>query len=62
MHGLVDSADSWIINGRQNSIGFILADAGYDVWLANTRGNKYSERHLFYDPDKNSNYWQNALT
>jgi lysosomal acid lipase/cholesteryl ester hydrolase len=62
VHGLVDSADSWLINGRKNSIGFILADAGYDVWLANTRGNKYSERHLTLNPDQDVQYWKNALT
>jgi pimeloyl-ACP methyl ester carboxylesterase len=36
IHGLIDSSDSWLVNGRENSIGFILADAGYDVWMANT--------------------------
>lgn len=45
VHGLTDSSDSWFYNGEDTSIGFKLVNQGYDVWLGNNRGNKYSHRH-----------------
>lgn len=49
-HGLADTAILWVINGK-DSLGFRLVQLGYDVWLGNSRGNRYSFEHQFLDID-----------
>jgi len=55
-HGLMCSCSDWILNG-QNSLAFILADAGYDVWMNNSRGNRYSKHHVFFEPEHDKSFW-----
>ncbi|KAL6437992.1 hypothetical protein ACFW04_004349 [Cataglyphis niger] len=46
MHGLLCSSACWVVSGPENSLAYILSDAGYDVWLGNARGSLYSRKHV----------------
>ena len=45
------------MNHAEVAPAFVAARAGYDVWLGNSRGNKYSMEHTSLNPKK-KDYWQ----
>ncbi|KAL3849017.1 hypothetical protein ACJIZ3_010899 [Penstemon smallii] len=49
-------ASTWVSNSPHESLGFILADNGFDVWLANVRGTNYSRGHISLSP-ADAAYW-----
>ena len=56
-HGVFDSSDGWVCNGENHSIAFVLANNNFDVWLSNSRGNKYCKRHDKFQ-ENSYEFWQ----
>ncbi|XP_070381797.1 gastric triacylglycerol lipase-like isoform X2 [Dermacentor albipictus] len=57
MHGLLASAITWVTNYADQSLGYVLADAGYDVWLGNIRGSTLSRKHVNISADSEVRFW-----
>jgi lysosomal acid lipase/cholesteryl ester hydrolase len=58
-HGFENNLESWITDSSPGQIlPFYIADQGYDVWLAPTRGSPEYTSHKLFDPEKDYiNYW-----
>ncbi|KAL5483153.1 hypothetical protein ACEPAI_8382 [Sanghuangporus weigelae] len=56
-HGLLMCSDVFLCTTRASrALPLVLAEAGYDVWLGNNRGNKYSRKHMSLSPHSLS-FW-----
>ncbi|XP_071452979.1 lipase 3-like [Hetaerina americana] len=55
-HGLLCSSADWVMMGPGKAFALILADAGYDVWMGNGRGNTYSRKHISLSPS-DAKFW-----
>lgn len=57
VHGLEDTSSTWIVMGPESGLGYFLYANGYDVWMGNVRGNRYSKGHVKLNPNTDKSYW-----
>jgi len=55
-HGIMDSSGGWVIMGPNSAFAYYLYDQGYDVWMGNCRGNRYSRNHTHLSVKK-KDFW-----
>ncbi|KAH7315994.1 hypothetical protein KP509_21G073400 [Ceratopteris richardii] len=56
LHGILLGGDVWFLNPPEESLGFMLADKGYDVWIGNTRTTRFSYGHTSYTKE-DEGFW-----
>jgi len=59
-HGLLQDGESFLAGGRNSLVASLALGANCEVWLANARGSKYSQKHQHLGPD-DARYWNYSL-
>ncbi|KAG9201216.1 cholesterol esterase [Epicoccum nigrum] len=60
-HGLMMNSEVWVcLTNRERCLPFELVERGYDVWLGNNRGNKYSKKNIHMAPT-DAKFWNFSM-
>ncbi|KAF2107660.1 Alpha/Beta hydrolase protein [Lophiotrema nucula] len=60
-HGLLMNSEVWVcLTERERCLPFELVERGYDVWLGNNRGNKYSKKSVHTAPTSTA-FWDFSM-
>lgn len=60
-HGLLMASDVWcVMLNKDDNLPFRLCELGYDVFLGNNRGNKYSNKHMRYNASQKE-FWDFSI-
>ncbi|KAF2492619.1 alpha/beta-hydrolase [Lophium mytilinum] len=60
-HGLMMNSEVWVcLTERERCLPFVLVERGYDVWLGNNRGNKYSKKSVHCAPTSTA-FWNFSM-
>lgn len=60
-HGLLMNSEVWVcLTEEERCLPFTLANRGYDVWLGNNRGNKYSKKSTKFSPTS-ARFWNFSM-
>jgi lysosomal acid lipase/cholesteryl ester hydrolase len=60
-HGLMMNSEVWVcLTERERCLPFELVERGYDVWLGNNRGNKYSKKNIHMAPT-DAKFWNFSM-
>ncbi|KAJ2897548.1 hypothetical protein MKZ38_004620 [Zalerion maritima] len=60
-HGLLMNSEVWVcLTDAQRNLPFTLVERGFDVWLGNNRGNKYSKKSVS-KPPTSADFWNFSM-
>ena len=60
-HGLLMNSEVWVcLTEEERCLPFALVNQGFDVWLGNNRGNKYSKKSTRFPPTS-SDFWNFSM-
>ncbi|PWW78948.1 alpha/beta-hydrolase [Tuber magnatum] len=60
-HGLLMNSEVWVcLLEKERCLPFVLVEMGFDVWLGNNRGNKYSKKSIHH-PSSTPKFWDFSM-